>query len=126
MQIFQTLILVLFFLACAILIFLVMIQSGKGGSVGIFGGGGSTTPFGASTMDVVTRATWWMTGIFFVLALAAAVAFADSGPQIDANPAESGDGLNFSESAVPGGAGENSTEIPAESAPTETPAPATP
>ncbi len=125
MQILQTLILVLFFIACAILIFLVMIQSGKGGSVGIFGGGGSTTPFGASTMDVVTKATWWMAGIFFVLALAAAVAFADSGPQIDVNPAEADDGLNFSDSAVPGGADAGATEAPADSVPAEE-APAAP
>lgn len=82
MQILQTLVLILFFLVCAVLIFLVMIQSGKGGSVGIFGGGGSGTPFGSSTMDVVTKATWWMTGTFFILALLAAIAFADSGPTI--------------------------------------------
>ncbi len=82
MQILQTLVLILFFLVCAILIFLVMIQSGKGGSVGIFGGGGSSSPLGASTMDVVTKATWWIAGIFFTLAILAAIAFADSGPAI--------------------------------------------
>ena len=82
MQIVQTLVLILFFLVCAVLVFLVMIQSGKGGSVGIFGGGGSGSPFGASTMDVVTKATWWMTGVFFVLAILAAIVFADSGPTI--------------------------------------------
>jgi preprotein translocase subunit SecG len=82
MQLLQTLVLILFFLCCGILIFLVMIQSGKGGSVGIFGGGGSGTPFGASTMDVVTKATWWATGLFFLLAILAAISFADSGPTI--------------------------------------------
>ncbi len=82
MQLLQTLVLILFFLICAVLIFLVMIQSGKGGSVGIFGGGGSASPFGSSTMDVVTKATWYVTVAFFVLAILAAIVFADSGPAI--------------------------------------------
>ncbi|MEQ9366436.1 MAG: preprotein translocase subunit SecG [Leptospirales bacterium] len=82
MQLLQTLVLILFFLICAVLIFLVMIQSGKGGSVGIFGGGGSGSPFGSSTMDVVTKATWYITAAFFILAIFAAIVFADSGPAI--------------------------------------------
>lgn len=92
MQLLQTLVLILFFLVCAVLIFLVMIQSGKGGSVGIFGGGGSASPFGASTMDVITKATWWITAGFFILAILAAIAFANSGPAI-------GDGIEALEDA---------------------------
>ncbi len=62
------------------MIFLILIQSGKGGSVGIFGGTGSNTAFGASTMDVVTKLTWWLAAAFFTFSILAAVAFADGGP----------------------------------------------
>ena len=39
MEILQSVVVILFFLVCAVLIFLVLIQSGKGGSMGIMGGG---------------------------------------------------------------------------------------
>lgn len=76
----QTIILVLFFLTCAVLIFLVLIQSGKGGSLGILGGGGGNSPLGSSSMDAMTKATWYASILFFVLAILAAWAFAESGP----------------------------------------------
>ncbi|MCB1170058.1 MAG: preprotein translocase subunit SecG [Leptospiraceae bacterium] len=87
MEILQSVVVILFFLVCAVLIFLVLIQSGKGGSMGIMGGGGSQSAFGSSTVDVVEKATWYAAIAFFVLAILAAVAFADSGPNTDVNPA---------------------------------------
>ncbi|MCR9142045.1 MAG: preprotein translocase subunit SecG [bacterium] len=114
MQLLQTFVLIIFFLVCAVLIFLVMIQSGKGGSVGIFGGGGSASPFGSSTMDVVTKATWYITATFFVLAIFAAIVFADSGPAIsdDLRALEDMEDIGPQDSPTPngttgtGGAGE--------------------
>ncbi|MBE7437746.1 MAG: preprotein translocase subunit SecG [Spirochaetales bacterium] len=82
MQILQVSLLVLFFVCCAVLIFLVLIQAGKGGGLGILGGSSSGSAFGASTMDIVTRATWWGAGLFFALSILAAIAFADFGPRI--------------------------------------------
>ena len=79
-QILQTFSLILSALVCFLLVFLILMQAGKGGSMGIFGGGGSNTAFGASTMDVVTKFTWWLAAAFFALAILAAVAFADGGP----------------------------------------------
>lgn len=81
MQIVQLFLVVLFFICCIVLVFLIMIQSGKGGSLGIFGGAGSSTPFGTSTVDIVTKVTWYGAAAFFGLAILAAVAFADLGPR---------------------------------------------
>ena len=80
MAILQTLSIVFSVIVCALLLFLILIQSGKGGSIGIFGGASSTTPFGASTMDVVTKFTWWLTAAFFAFAILAALAFAEGTP----------------------------------------------
>ena len=77
MFILQVIIITAFFITCGVLIFLVMIQSGKGGGLNVFGGGGSNTTFGTSTMDVVTKATWYAGAAFFGLSILAAVAFAD-------------------------------------------------
>ncbi len=86
MQFLQIALVILFFLCCGILVFLILIQSGKGGSLGILGGAGSSTPFGSSTVDVVTKATWYGAAGFFTLALLAAWAFADSGPKVPLEP----------------------------------------
>jgi len=59
MELLQIIVIAVFFVCCIVLIFLIMIQTGKGGSLGIFGGASSATPFGSSTVDVVTKATWW-------------------------------------------------------------------
>lgn len=82
MEILQSIVVILFFLVSAVLIFLVLIQSGKGGSLGVMGGGSSSTAFGSSTVDVVEKATYIAAVAFFVLAIVAAIAFADSGPEI--------------------------------------------
>ena len=80
MEFLQTLSLVFTTIICILLVFLVLIQAGKGGSMGILGGGSSTTPFGASATDIVTKLTWWLGAIFFGLAIFAGIVFADAGP----------------------------------------------
>ena len=89
MEILQTFALVLCAIVCFILIFMILLQSGKSGSMGIFGGGSANTAFGASTMDVVTKFTWILTVAFFATALLAAVAFAEGTPNILEEPVES-------------------------------------
>lgn len=70
MGLLTTSVLVLFALVCVFLIFLVMVQTGKGGSVGgMLSGGSSGSVFGASTADVMTRVTRWTGVTFIVLAL---------------------------------------------------------
>lgn len=114
MQILQTLLVVLFFVSCAALIFFILIQSGKGGSLGIMGGGGSGSPFGSSTVDVVEKATWYGIAAFLILAILSAIAFADHGIKIE--PIES---------AAPPAAEESipTQQIPAQNTPVQ-PAPA--
>ena len=98
MQILQTFSIVFSIIICLVLVFLILIQSGKSGGLGIFGGGGSSTPFGVSTVDVVTKLTWWLVGLFFVVAILTAIAFAEGGPRVEAptilNPATPRDANN--------------------------------
>jgi len=82
MQILQMALVILFFVSCGALVFLILIQSGKGGSLGVMGGGGSASPFGSSTVDVVEKATWYGIAAFLVLAVLSAVTFADQGIKI--------------------------------------------
>ena len=119
MEILQSVVVILFFLVCAVLIFLVLIQSGKGGSMGIMGGGGSQSAFGPSTVDVVEKATGYAGIAFFVLAIVAAIAFADSppvAPTDEGAPTEQTDNLDQVPVADPG------AEAPA----AQQPAPANP
>ena len=91
MEIFQVFAIVSSIIVCLLLIFLVLIQSGKGGGMGLFGGAGSNTAFGASAMDVVSKATWWLAAAFFGFSILAAVAFSETAPGVDGlNDAEPG------------------------------------
>lgn len=76
MELFRFFIVVAFLIVCFILIFFILIQSGKGGSLGILGGSASSTPFGASTVDIVEKITWWGILLFFILSLLSAIVFA--------------------------------------------------
>lgn len=73
------------------MVLLILLQSGKGGSLGIMGGGGNTQ-YGASTMDIVTKLTYYAGAAFFTLAVLAAIAFAKAAPT-SAAPVEEPDGL---------------------------------
>lgn len=76
MEIVQYIVVISFLIVCFVLIFFILIQSGKGGSLGILGGSASNTPFGASTMDIVEKITWWGIVLFFILSLISAIFFA--------------------------------------------------
>jgi len=59
---------------CLLLIFFVLIQSGKGSSLAnIFGGGGMETVFGAETPTVLNRITGILAIIFIVSSLVLAI-----------------------------------------------------
>lgn len=64
------LLVLLYIVACGVLIFSVLLQQGKGASLGAsLGGGASQTVFGSRTSNFMTRATSVMAGVFMVLAL---------------------------------------------------------
>ena len=66
-----TIFLVIFAITSVLIIALVMLQDEQGeGFGGLFGGGGSATPFGAASGNVLTKATTILGVIFMVTSLA--------------------------------------------------------
>jgi preprotein translocase subunit SecG len=63
-----TLLGILYAIVCILLIVAVMIQSGKSGSMGLFGGGGSSS-IGSQGGDIMTRITTILGVVFFILSL---------------------------------------------------------
>ncbi len=82
MQFLQVLSIVFCAVICVLLILLILMQSGKGNSMAILGGASSVTPFGASTLDIVTKLTWWLVAAFFTLSILSAIAFAEGAPDL--------------------------------------------
>ncbi|HRR96247.1 MAG TPA: preprotein translocase subunit SecG, partial [Candidatus Ratteibacteria bacterium] len=69
-----TFLLVFHIIVCLLLMFFVLIQSGKGSSMAnIFGGGGMETVFGAETPTILNRITTILAIIFIVSSLILAV-----------------------------------------------------
>jgi preprotein translocase subunit SecG len=60
---------ILFVLICLVLILIVLMQDEQGDSLGGIFGGGSTTPFGSRSGNVLTRFTGILAAVFFVIAL---------------------------------------------------------
>lgn len=63
--------LILLVLDCFVLIGAVLLQAGTGGGLAAMGGGASTDTFlgGRQAATILTKATWWLGGIFLALAL---------------------------------------------------------
>ncbi|MDX1957949.1 MAG: preprotein translocase subunit SecG [Leptospiraceae bacterium] len=88
--------LVFFVFVCAFLVFLVLIQSNKGGSSmgGLMGGGASQTPWGASSADIMTKITRGFALGFLGLTLGLSFLFAKKEekppviPELEAIPME--------------------------------------
>lgn len=68
-----TLLSILYAIASILLIIVVLIQAGKGAGMGLFGGGGSNTTFGAQGGNILTRITTILGVIFFGIAIIFAV-----------------------------------------------------
>jgi len=68
-----TLLSVLYAIASILLIVVVLIQAGKGAGMGLFGGGGSNTTFGARGGNILTRITTILGIIFFGIAIIFAI-----------------------------------------------------
>ena len=64
------LLLVIFIISCGGLILIVLLQAGKGASLGAaFGGGASQTVFGARSATLIGRLTWVLAGAFMATSL---------------------------------------------------------
>lgn len=76
MGIIGTLFLVIFAITAVLIIILVLLQDEQGeGFGGLFGGGGSSTPFGATGGNVLTKATSVLGVLFMVSCLALAMTY---------------------------------------------------
>ncbi len=60
---------VVYGIASIFLVIFVLLQAGKGAGMGIFGGGGSNTTFGAQGGDILTRITTVLGILFFGIAM---------------------------------------------------------
>ena len=70
MSLLKTVFVVLFILACALLICVVLVQKGRGGGLSsAFGGALGASPFGTKTGDVFTWITVVLAGVFLGAAL---------------------------------------------------------
>jgi len=70
MNLIGVLLLVIHVLACTALILIVLLQAGKGASLGAaFGGGASQTVFGARSATLIGRFTWVLAGVFLSTSL---------------------------------------------------------
>lgn len=63
-----TVLAIVYAIVCILLVIVVMLQSGKAGNMGLFGGGG-TSSIGSQSGDIMTRITTVLGVVFFVLAL---------------------------------------------------------
>ncbi|HWR11579.1 MAG TPA: preprotein translocase subunit SecG [Rectinemataceae bacterium] len=73
MGFFAVLLLVLFVLVCALLIFLVIIQDEDSDSLGGIFAGGSASAFGSRSSNVVIKITYVLGALFFVTAFSMAI-----------------------------------------------------
>ncbi|MBN2351200.1 MAG: preprotein translocase subunit SecG [Spirochaetales bacterium] len=60
---------ILFIILCLVLILIVLVQDEQGDSLGGIFGGGSTTPFGSRSGNVLTRFTGFLAAAFFIICL---------------------------------------------------------
>ena len=66
---FMTIVMALWVLTCLALIFIIMIQKGKGGGLSAAFGGGTSSLFGAKTGDFLTWVTIGVAGFFLLLSV---------------------------------------------------------
>ena len=69
MQTLSTLLTITFVIVSALLMLVIMIQNNRSSGMGLFGGSGSQSAFGASSGDVLTKLTGYLTAAFMILAL---------------------------------------------------------
>ncbi len=94
MDVFAVILTVLIFLTGIVLIFLVLIQRGRGGGLaGMLGGAGGSSPFGSRAGDTFTRITLVVAVIWILLNIVQILYLqppkerpGDAGPPVEARP----------------------------------------
>ena len=66
MAILSILLLVIFLIACLLLVLMVLVQNEQGEGIGGIFGGGSSTPFGSRSGNVLTRFTSILAAVFLL------------------------------------------------------------
>ncbi|MFM1847566.1 MAG: hypothetical protein RL417_1040 [Pseudomonadota bacterium] len=124
-----TFVLIVHGLLCVAIIGLVLVQQGKGASVGVSFGGGSNTLFGAAGAgNVLTKMTTTLAVLFMITSLVLIKMYAGMGAERGGAPADPLKGSVMERSAVET-TGEQQPSEPANAAPAEAaqaPAPAAP
>src|SRR5688572_8400335 len=70
--------------ACAFLILVVLLQPGKSGGLGAFGGGAAQQVFGGrGATTILTKITWWTAGVFFVTSVTLAYLSSSTGDSLE-------------------------------------------
>lgn len=65
----QMLLNIFFVILCILLILIILLQSNRSSGMGLFGGGGSQSAFGANSADVLTKTTAVMVALFMLTAM---------------------------------------------------------
>jgi len=131
----ETVLLIVLVCVALALIGLVLIQQGKGADAGAsFGGGASQTVFGsAGTGNFLTKSSWLLAGVFFVVCLGLAYIARDKAaggelsfdaPDVQIEQAVETDVPQYQEEAepvsdVPAAPAVEAADVPVESAPVE-------
>jgi preprotein translocase subunit SecG len=77
MSLLLNLLLVLFVVVAVLMVFVILMQRPKSEGLGAaFGGGVTENLFGAQTTNVLTKATGWLAGLFFLLTFVLSVLYA--------------------------------------------------
>ena len=77
MAILLNLLLVLFVIVALLMVFVILMQRPKSEGLGAaFGGGVTDNLFGAQTTNVLTKATGWLAGLFFLLTFVLSILYA--------------------------------------------------
>jgi len=69
MQILGTVLNIFFIIVSILLVLLILMQSGRSSGMGLFGGSGSQSAFGAGSADVLTKTTAVLVALFMLLGL---------------------------------------------------------
>lgn len=127
MGFFGIVLLVLFAIVCALLVFMVIIQDQEGeGLGGIFSGAGNAA-FGSRSANVVVKFTYILGGLFFVLAFGLALINRSSAGDVEAaaRAKEAGQAVPYYEQGTPAADPSATGGSPVLATPETSPIPAT-
>lgn len=112
LEIIETPLTVLHVVACFFLVLVILIQPGKSGGLGAFGGGSAQQVFGGrGAGNVLTKTTWVTASVFFATSIILAYLSSSTGDTLENAAKARGNAVAVPDDAVPDDA------APAKSAP---------